>query len=228
LYHRDFSLPRGRPEKLANDARGHCWRVAAAYKEVVQASRGPVRTASEPGQATASHGSSPFQDRLAGHRVQRHVDDVAGHTAGAELGPQAGGPVAAGRARLHPAAGEGRVVYVASGGELADQNGGQIGRGPAADESPGEVGLGPGATGQQIRGDPPGGGRVEEPARCGARGYFFLAKGLLPAEVPPADGPVPGAGFFSSPSNVISPVEKIPRTLRSKSSALVAASRAVS
>lgn len=117
---------------------------------------------------------------------------------------------------------------MAAGHEVGNQRGGQLGGGSAADEAPGEVGAGPRAAGQQIRGDPTGGRRRERRARGAGRGYFFLAKGLPPGEVVPGGGGVPAAGFFCSPSNVISPVEKMPRTLRSKSSALVAASRAVS
>jgi hypothetical protein len=117
---------------------------------------------------------------------------------------------------------------VAAGHQIGDQRSGQFGGSAAADEAPGEVGAGPRAAGQQIRGDPTGGRRGERRARRAGRSYFFLAKGLPPGEVVPGGGGVPAAGFFCSPSNVISPVEKMPRTLRSKSSALVAASRAVS
>jgi hypothetical protein len=117
---------------------------------------------------------------------------------------------------------------MAQGYELSDQGGGQLGGGAAADEPAGEVGASPRTARQQIRGDPTGGRRGERRARRGLRSYFFLANGLPPGEVAPGGGGAPATGFFCSPSNVISPVEKMPRTLRSKSSALVAASRAVS
>src|SRR5206468_3505075 len=56
-----------------------------------------------------------------------------------------------------------------------------------------------------------------------ASGYGLLKNGLDVGGLAAAS-----SCFFFSPSNVSSPVEKMPRTLRSKSSGLVAASRAVS
>jgi hypothetical protein len=156
------------------------------------------------------------------------VDEVAGNAARAQLGAQAAGAIAAGPPSLHPPVGEGGVVQVAASHELGDQRGGQLWGSTAADKPPGEVGLGPRTARQQVRGDPTDGRRGERRARRGRPGYFFLAKGLPPGEVVPGGGGTPAMGFFCSPSNVISPVEKMPRTLRSKSSALVAASRAVS
>src|SRR6266446_3923282 len=66
------------------------------------------------------------------------------------------------------------------------------------------------------------GGGIEEPLR----GYDRLKKGLAPAA--PARGCMSGGLSSLFCSNDCSPVEKMPRTLRSKSSGLDAASRAVS
>src|SRR3989442_1105436 len=63
---------------------------------------------------------------------------------------------------------------------------------------------------------------IEEPLR----GYDRLKKGLAPAA--PARGCMSGGLSSLFCSNDCSPVEKMPRTLRSKSSGLDAASRAVS
>src|SRR2546428_140343 len=78
----------------------------------------------------------------------------------------------------------------------------------------------PVAAREEIDGGEPRGPRVESSART-ARGRYDLLKKELP---------VGDTGGRSSRfcSNDCSPVEKMPRTLRSKSSAFVAASRAVS
>src|SRR5215831_4570685 len=85
-----------------------------------------------------------------------------------------------------------------------------------------DVARGPGAAGQEVGGCEPRGPRVESSARTARTRYDLLKKEL------PAGETGDGARSVVRCSNDCSPVEKMPRTFRSKSSALVAASRAVS
>src|SRR6266850_1579600 len=107
-----------------------------------------------------------------------------------------------------------------AGGEVGDHVVGDV-RGRAAPPQPrGEIARGPGVPGEEVGGREPRGPRVESSART-ARTRYDLLKKELPAGAT-------GARSLVRCSNDCSPVEKMPRTLRSKSSALVAASRAVS
>src|SRR5207244_12757214 len=94
------------------------------------------------------------------------------------------------------------------------------GRGPPPGEWRDRRGRGPRASGEEVGGREPRGPRVEGSARTARTRYDLLKK-----ELPVGDR---GARSVVRCSNDCSPVEKMPRTLRSKSSALVAASRAVS
>ncbi len=172
--------------------------------------------APERGQAPTGRGASLLEWVPALEGRERRVDQRGGHAAGAQLGAEARGAVPPRRAGLDPLARKGRVVHVAASDEIGDH----LGRdGPGctpAHEARRQLAAGPGAPGQEVaRGEARGAG-VEDASR---RSYRL--KKLLP------DGVVMDRSSRFS-SNVCSPVEKMPRTLRSKSSALVAASRAVS
>jgi hypothetical protein len=116
--------------------------------------------------------------------------------------------------------GEGLIIEIAAGGEIGDDVVGDVRGRASAPESCGEVTRSPGVAGEEVGGRQPRGPRVESSART-ARTRYDLLKKELPAGAT-------GARSLDRCSNDCSPVEKIPRTLRSKSSALVAASRAVS
>lgn len=146
---------------------------------------------------------------------QRFVDQRAVHAARAELQPQARGPVAARRAGHHPLPRERGVVQVATRAEVGDDRRRDVFRRAPPAQPAGELGARPRPAGQEIGGDQPCAARIEGRTP----GLQDRAKGLA--------GPAGGA--FAAPfSKVSSPVEKIPRTLRSKSSGLVAVSLAVS
>src|SRR5213593_2797238 len=154
------------------------------------------------------------------HGGQRRLDQRGRDAARPELRAQARRSVAARGAGGDPVAGEGLVVEIAAGGEVGDHVVGD-GRGRAAPPQPrGESARGPGAPGQEVGGHEPRGPRVEGSARTARARYDLLKKELPAGET--------GARSVVRCSNDCSPVEKMPRTLRSKSSALVAASRAVS
>src|SRR6185295_18041478 len=168
------------------------------------------------------------RDRGLGHRP--------GNPLGEQLLPQ---PVAADPAPacpgFRPPAREGPIVDVAAVGEIGHHRLGDLGGGAPAPEPAGQLAAAPGLAGQKIEGRQSGGLRVQR--RCGRRrGYpAFLPKGLRAAGAGAA-GAMPGwAGAAVDAvvlppgcSQVISPVEKMPLILRSKSSGFVAASRAVS
>src|SRR6266852_2761089 len=137
-----------------------------------------------------------------------------------QLRAQARGAVAARRASGDPVAGEGRVVEMATRGEIGEDLGGDRRRRTAPAQAHRQLARGPGASRKEIGGGEPRGPRVESSARTARTRYDFLKKELPAGET--------GARSSRLCSNDCSPVEKMPRTLRSKSSALVAASRAVS
>ncbi len=156
------------------------------------------------------------------------------------LGAQPGGAIAARAPALHPLARERGVVQISTSGEIGNDRIGDLGGGAAADQAPRQVGLGPRTPREQIGRDQSCRALVElakrtSPTLAGLRGrgaittssspsgYGFLKNGLDVGGLAAAS-----SCFFFSTSNVSSPVEKMPRTLRSKSSGLVAASRAVS
>jgi len=171
-------------------------------------------------QATAGDGARPLELAVVGQGRQRRVGQRPGHAARSELGAQPHRAVAAGRAGGDPVAGEGGVVEIAARGEIDEDIGDdRIGRAASA-QACGQLARRPVAAREEIDGGEPRGPRVESSART-ARGRYDLLKKELP---------VGDTGGRSSRfcSNDCSPVEKMPRTLRSKSSAFVAASRAVS
>ena len=153
---------------------------------------------------------------------QRGLDQRSRDAARQELRAQARRAVAARGAGGDPVAGEGGVVEITAGGEVGDDVGGDIRGRAAPSEACGEVARGPGAAGQEVGGCEPRGPRVESSARTARTRYDLLKKEL------PAGETGDGARSVVRCSNDCSPVEKMPRTFRSKSSALVAASRAVS
>ena len=118
--------------------------------------------------------------------------------------------------------GKGFVVEISPRGEVGHYLIGDL-RGRTAPAEPSrEVAGGPGVAGQQVSGRESRGPRVEGSARTARTRQDLLKK------EPPAGVIGAGARSVARCSNDCSPVEKMPRTLRSKSSALVAASRAVS
>src|SRR5712692_1526239 len=130
--------------------------------------------------------------------------------------------------RLRPEAREGLVVDVAAGLQLVHHGAGDLRRRSPTPEPPAQLARAPGLHGQKLEGRQLGGLRVQLPglsrrARAAAsrRHQPFLK---MPGRV--TEGAPTNPAFEES--QVISPVEKMPLTLRSKSSGLVAASRAVS
>src|SRR5213080_1383280 len=211
--------PGGLAQDPDHDRRG----VSAAPEEVAQAcGRADGIAPAQRRQAPARHRSRPHELRLPGDGGQRRVDEGGGDPARAELGAEARRTVATSRPNFHPLACEGRVVHVATPGEVGDHLAGH-GRGSAAAlKAPGELAAGPRPPREKIGRRQARGGGIEEPLR----GYDRLKKGLAPAA--PARGCMSGGLSSLFCSNDCSPVEKMPRTLRSKSSGLDAASRAVS
>src|SRR5439155_25296150 len=121
----------------------------------------------------------------------------------------------------HQRAREGTVDNGATPGEFCTHHASPGPGSAAALQAPEELAAGPRPPREKIGRRQARGGGVEE-----ALGrYDRLKKGLAPAA--PARGCMSGglSSFFCS--NDCSPVEKMPRTLRSKSSGLDAASRAV-
>ena len=203
---------------FADDAGDDGGGVTAAEKVVTEAGGGADRLSAAEGRKPAlGDGASPVERVGARERAERSVDQRRGDAARAQLCAQARGAVAARRARLHPVTGEGGVVQVAARGQIRDDVGGDIGRRAAAPQATGQLGARPGAAREEVGGHEPGAAGVER-----RRGYFRL-NGLGA----PGLGD-PSAVFGCSVSNVSSPVEKMPRTLRSKSSGLDALSLAVS
>jgi hypothetical protein len=187
---------------------------------VAQSRGGPgaIRTL-ERRQAAAGDGARPLELVVA-LGGQRRVDQGPGDRTRPQLRAQARGAVAPRGASGDPVAGEGSVVEIATRGEIGDDLGGDRRRRTAPAQAHPQLVRGPGASGKEIGGGEPRGPRVESSARTARTRYDLLKKELPAAET--------GARSSRLCSNDCSPVEKIPRTLRSKSSALVAASRAVS
>ena len=147
---------------------------------------------------------------------ESRVDQRRCDATGAELGAEAGGPVAARGARRHPVAGERRVVHVAAAGQVGHDLGRDVLRGAATHEAASELARGEGTAGEEVRRREARGPGVEDLASRAYRLKKELAPGVAATF----------SSFFCSKDASLA--EKMPRTLRSKSSALVAASRAVS
>lgn len=221
MYHR-VSVVEAGAEAFAHDARDDRRGMAAAPEMVAQTRRRARGIgAAQRGQTPARDGARPLE-RVGVVAGQRRVDQGRGDAARAKLGAQARGAVAARRARGHPLAGERGVVEIAAGDEIGEHVGRHVGGRPAAAQAALQLAGRPGAAGEEVGGSQPRGPRVESSART-ARGRQDRLKKELPAGETGA-----GARSLVRCSNDCSPVEKMPRTLRSKSSALVAASRAVS
>ena len=179
---------------------------------------GAIRTL-ERRQPAAGDGARPLELVVA-LGGERRVDQGPGDPTRPQLRAQARGAVAARGASGDPVAGEGSVVEIATRGEIGEDLGGDRRRRTAPAQAHRQLARGPGASRQEISGGEPRGARVESSARTARTRYDFLKKELPAGET--------GARSSRFCSNDCSPVEKMPRTLRSKSSALVAASRAVS
>src|SRR5712691_9725363 len=216
----------GRTRRLADDA-GDDARGVAPAPQVLAEPRGRALGpgAGDHGQSPAGEGAGPVERGLRRERGDGRVDYRRVDAADSELGAQPGGAVAARAAAVHPLAREGGVVQVATIGKIGDHRLGDFGWGAAADQTAREVGASPRPAREEI-----GGGQARRALieweqlarRAPPWGYGRLKKGLA------VGGLAASSCFFFSPSYVSSPVEKMPRTLRSKSSGLVAASRAVS
>jgi hypothetical protein len=187
---------------------------------MVPQARGHPRRPGPPegGQAAARDCPRPGQVFLGGPHHQRGLHELRRHAPGAELGAEPPGPVAAAGPGLDPLARERGVVHVAPVDEVGDDGGGDVGWGPATVEASGQVRRRPRTAREEVGGGQPRAPRVED--GDSPRRYDRRAKGL--------GGAFPGGAWSAAASSVCSPVEKMPRTLRSKSSGLVAASRAVS
>lgn len=206
--------------------------MAAAQQVVAEAPGGAPRLHAGEGPETAPGGRTrALEGQPRGQRTEGRVDQRDGDPTASELRAEPGGAVTAGGARLDPLAREGRVVEVAARDEVGDDDRRDLPRRAPPHQARGEVGARPGTAREEVRRGQAGAAVVEAARSTGAPRYdCFREKGR-----PPANGLGP-AGFCGSAgaatafeaSIVSSPVEKMPRTLRSKSSGLVAASRAVS
>ena len=170
---------------------------------VAEAAGGAGRVdAPERGQSPGGDGARPLK-RVAGVEVAEHgVDDRGVHAPGPKLCPQARGAVAAGRASRDPLVCKGRVVEMSPAEEVGHHVRGDVRRRAATLQPARQLRAGPGPPRQQVRGDQPGPTGIERLLRYPYRRVDEVA--------------------------VSSPVEKMPRTLRSKSSGLEAVSLAVS
>jgi hypothetical protein len=188
---------------------------------ITQPRRGPRAVAAlERRQTPTGDRPRAFDRAVVIHSRQRSLDDRCGDAPRPELRAKARGPVPPRGAGGNPVASEGLVVEIAARGEIGHDVVGDV-RGRASPPQPrGEVARRPGVPGKKVGGYEPRSPRVESSART-ARTRYDLLKKELPAGAT-------GARSLDRCSNDCSPVEKMPRTLRSKSSALVAASRAVS
>ncbi len=202
---------------VAEDAHHDGGAEAAAEELVAEAGGGARRArAAEGGETAEGVGARPGELLVGGERRERGLDEIGGDATGAELAAQARGAVPARRARGDPVAGEGGVVHVTTLGEVGDDGGGDVRRGAALDQARREVARRPGPAREERAGGEPRAPGVED----GAGRAYRLKK------EPPEACTTGRSSFFCS--NDCSAVEKMPRTLRSKSSAFVAASRAVS
>jgi hypothetical protein len=190
---------------------------------VTQPRGGPrAVTAPQRGKPPAGDRASALEIGVLTRAAERCFDERRVDPARPELGAQPRRAIAARGARRHPVAGERFVIQIAARGQVGDDRVGDVRRRPAPAQARRKVARGPGASGEEVGGREPRGPRVEDSART-ARTRQDLLKKELPVGVTGA-----GARSVARCSNDCSPVEKMPRTLRSKSSALVAASRAVS
>ncbi|HTO13615.1 MAG TPA: hypothetical protein VMQ51_18735 [Candidatus Binatia bacterium] len=119
----------------------------------------------ERGQPPACQAARLLQLIAAADGGERGVDQGRGDAAGAQLGAQASGAVAAGGAGGDPLAGERGVVDMAAALEVGGDVGGDLRRRAAAAEAGRELGPCPRAARQQITRGEPGGLEVEDPPR---------------------------------------------------------------
>ena len=167
-------------------------------------------------QAAAGDGPRLLELVVALERGERGVDQRGRDAPGPELGAEPRGAVAPRRASLDPVTREGRVVHVAAPDKIGHHLGRHRPRRAAAHQPRRELAARPGAPREEVaRGEARGAGVEDVPRRSYRR-----------KKVWPEGATGDRSSLFSS--NDCSPVEKMPRTLRSKSSAFVAASRAVS
>ena len=224
MYHRDSVLDR-EGDALAHDPRHDRGGVAATQQMVAKPCGGPCAVAaSQRGQPPAGNRAGALELVAVATRraAECRLDERRTDAARPELGAQARRAVAARGARRNPVPGERFVVEIAARGQVGDDRVGDVGGRPAPAQTRSQVARGPGAAGEEVGGREPRGPRVEDSARTARTRQDFLKKEL------PLEETGAGARSVARCSNDCSPVEKMPRTLRSKSSALVAASRAVS
>jgi hypothetical protein len=134
---------------------------------------------------------------------------------------------------LGPPAGERLVVQVATRYEVSDDGLGDIGRSATTTETARELLSAPGFSREQIEGGQGRGLLIERRLVPAPRGHRLpgRAQPLRKGEVVLARDWATGCGDAwgdGDACQVISPVERMPLTFKSKSSGLVAASRAVS
>ena len=170
-------------------------------------------------QPAGRDGPRPLQRIRRAQLAEGGVDQRAAHSASAQLRPQSPSAVSSRGARRHPLARKRGIVDVPTRDEIHDHRRGHVdGRTPSAEPAR-QLGCGPGAAREQIGGDQSRATLIEG----WPGGTYVRAKGLGgPGD--PAGRVVLGDAF----SNVSSPVEKMPRTFRSKSSGLEALCFAVS
>ena len=223
MYHRD-SLLEPEAHALADHPRHDRRGIAAAQQVVAQARSHPGSVgALERLQTPERDGARALELAAVALTGQRRVDQRRSNAPRPELGAEPRGPVAARRARGDPVAGERFVVEVAARGEIGDDLVRDIRGRAATAQARGEVAGGPRVAREEVGGREPRGPRVERSARTARARQDRLKK-----ELPAGETGAAGARSLARCSKDCSPVEKMPRTLRSKSSALVAASRAVS
>src|SRR5260370_13997039 len=165
--------------RLPHHARDDPRREAAPEELVAQARRRALgRCAAERREPAPREGTRLGELVLALEGRERRVRERRGDAAGAELGAEARGAVAARGARLDPVAGERSVVHVAAAGELGHHRGRDVLRGAAAREAHGELARGPRATGEEI-----GRGEAHGPGVEGLPGRAYRLKKDVPAGV---------------------------------------------
>ena len=215
-----------RAERFAHDPHGDAGGVAAAQEMVTQPGGCPLRLeAAQPRQPSLGDRAGPGERARGAEHSDRRIDEPRGDPALPQLRAQAGRPVPARRACLHPVPSEGGVVEMTASHEVGRDLGSHLRCRAAATQPPGQLGARPGPARKQVGGDEP---RAASVHRDGGPSHgrpkpYLRAKGLGGVSGFFADSPV---GPWASKVN--SPVEKMPRTFRSKSSGLEALSFAVS
>src|SRR5205809_601199 len=152
----------------------------AAQQMVAQAGCHAIGPAPAQRGQPAPRGLAGTRQRVvAAERGERGGDHGHGDAAGAQLHPEARGPVAARGAGRDPVAGERRVVHVAARDEIVHDLAGDVGGSAATAQPRGEIRARPRAAGEQVARREAGGLGVENPARR----YDFSGAGALSPSV---------------------------------------------